>query len=300
VPRASGTTGDLDGVSVVIPAFNEAGGVGDQVRAVDAVLRQVGRPFEILVVDDGSTDRTAEIAATLPCRLLRQPENRGYGASLLRGLATAAHETVVIIDADGTYPAEAIPILLERARDCDMVVGARTGAKVEWPLARRPARWFLRKLASYLAEREIPDLNSGLRVLRRTQVERFRRILPSGFSFTTTITLAFICNEYRVAYVPIDYRKRVGDSKIRPIDAWNFTLLILRAMVLFNPLRVFLPLGLLLFLAGSAKFVYDIFRDNLSESAVMGILGAILIWSFGLLADQNARLGLDRRPGDGA
>lgn len=285
-------------VSVVIPAFNEEGGIAEQVRAVHDVLARRGRPFEIVVVDDGSTDRTAEIAAALPCRLLRNGENRGYGASLQRGIAAARSETIVMTDADGTYPAEEIPRLLEKAGDHDMVVGARTGENVSWPLLRRPARAFIRRLASFLAEKPIPDLNSGLRVLRRDHVRRFARILPRGFSFTTTITLALLCNDFRVAYVPIDYRKRIGTSKIRPVDTWHFTLLILRAMVLFNPLRIFLPLGLVLFLAGAAKFVYDLTLGNISESAVMGILAAILIWAFGLLADQNARLNLDRRPYD--
>ncbi len=289
-------SGPDDGVdvSVVIPAFNEEGGIAATVDSVHAVLSGTGRRFEILVVDDGSTDGTAAIAATKPCRLLRQPANRGYGATLKAGIAAARSDLIVITDADGTYPAEEIPRLLDQAAGHDMVVGARTGESVETPLVRRPAKWFLGRLASFLAETKIPDLNSGLRVLHRAQVRRYARILPSGFSFTTTITLAILCNEGRVAWVPINYRKRVGTSKIRPVDAWHFLLLILRAVVLFNPLRVFLPLGALLFLAGMAKFAYDIFQNNLSESAVMGILGAILIWAFGLLADQNTRLGLDR------
>lgn len=290
--------GSLD-LTVVIPAFNEEGAIADQVHSVARVLEQAGRKFEIIVVDDGSSDQTAERAKSTPCRLIRQPKNLGYGAALKRGIAAARSELILITDADGTYPSESIPELLARASDADMVVGSRTGSKVEWPLIRRPARWFLRRLASYLAERDIPDLNSGLRVFRRSHALRFARILPSGFSFTTTITLALLCNEYRVDYVPINYLKRVGSSKIRPIDAWNFLLLIVRAMVLFNPLRIFLPVGFFLFLAGIAKFVYDITKDNLSESAVMGILGAILVWSFGLLADQNSRLGLERRPWDG-
>ena len=154
--------------------------------------------------------------------------------------------------------------------------------------------WFLRVLASYLAGQKIPDLNSGLRVLKRSQVGRFSRVLPSGFSFTTTITLALLTNDYRVRYVTIDYRKRVGSSKIRPSHAYHFLLLILRAIVLFNPLKVFLPLGAVAFGVGAGKFIYDIFKQNLSESAVMGILAAIMIWSVGLLADQNTRLGMGR------
>jgi glycosyltransferase involved in cell wall biosynthesis len=257
-------------------------------------MESSGKNYEIVVVDDGSCDRTAAIAAELPCRLLRQSENRGYGAALKRGIAAARSELCVIIDADGTYPAADIPRLLAAAADHDMVVGARTGPQVRVPWTRRPAKWFLRQLASYQAERPIPDLNSGFRVLRRSQVQRFAHILPAGFSFTTTITLALLCNDYRVGYVPIDYGARVGRSKIVPADAYRFLLLILRAIVLFNPLRVFLPLGFLLFLAGVAKIVEDLIIGNLSESAVMAVLGAILVWCFGLLADQNARLSLPR------
>ena len=174
------------------------------------------------------------------------------------------------------------------------VVGSRTGDNVHDSVFRRPARSFLRRLASYLAGQTIPDLNSGLRVIRCRDVERFRHILPSGFSFTTTITLSLMCTDGAVGYVPIDYMKRVGKSKIHPGHAFDFLFLILRVIVLFNPLKVFLPLGLVFFLAGCGKFVYDITLSNLSESAVMGVLAAFIIWAVGLLADQNARLGLDR------
>ena len=175
-----------------------------------------------------------------------------------------------------------------------MVVGARTGANVHVAVLRAPAKWFLRNLASYLAGSKIPDLNSGLRVMRRSQVRAYQRILPSGFSFTTTITLALLCTERSVKYVPVDYRARKGTSKIRPSHAYHFLILILRAIVLFNPLKVFLPLGALAFLVGVMKFIYDIALENLSETAVMGILAAVSIWSVGLLADQSARLNLER------
>jgi glycosyltransferase involved in cell wall biosynthesis len=286
--------GELD-LTVVIPAFNEEGAVRREVERLHAILTKAGLRFEIIVVDDGSSDRTAEEAAQAPCRLLRQRENRGYGASLKHGIAEARSEIVAITDADGTYPPESLPSLVAQAASYDMVVGSRTGTEVHIPLARRPAKWFLNRLASYLAGRRIPDLNSGMRVMRRSLVERYARILPSGFSFTTTITLALLCNDYSVLYVPIDYAKRVGSSKIRPMHAYHFTLLILRAVVLFNPLKVFLPIGSMLFLFGLAKLIYDFALENVSESALLGILGAVIIWALGLLADQNSRLGLERK-----
>jgi glycosyltransferase involved in cell wall biosynthesis len=279
-------------VAVVIPAFNEEAGVGATVEQVRAALSTEGYTYEIVVIDDGSTDRTAVRAEAAGARVLRLPGNGGYGAALKAGIATTAAEYIVIIDADGSYPPETIPLLLAKASRADMVVGARAANSVNIPLIRRPAKWFLTRLASYLAGRPIPDLNSGLRVMRRSVLERFLAILPSGFSFTTTITLAMLSTNYRVVYEPIEYRRRVGSSKIRPIDFINFVILVLRTVVLFNPLKVFLPLGGMLFAGGVAKFVYDLFLWNLSESAVMAFLAAVMVWSLGLLADMVARLQL--------
>jgi glycosyltransferase involved in cell wall biosynthesis len=202
----------------------------------------------------------------------------------------------VITDADGTYPAESIPVLLGELGEYDMVVGARVGESVAIPLVRRPAKWFLRVLAGYLAGREIPDLNSGLRVMRKSLVKRFEHLLPSGFSFTTTITLASLCSGSLVRYSPINYHQRIGTSKIRPTHAFEFLLLILRTIVYFNPLKVFLPIGGLFFLGGLIKFVYDIYIGNFSETALLGFLGAAILWAVGLLSDQLSRLGL--RPRD--
>lgn len=283
-------------VTVVIPAYNEERGLAESLEVVHEVLESTGRSFEIIVVDDGSADRTAEIAAELPCRLIRQPRNMGYGAALKRGFREARSEIVIITDADGTYPAEEIPALFEQAETHDMVVGSRTGRNVHIPLVRRPAKWALRKLASYLAGYPIPDLNSGLRLIRRADVARFSHILPNGFSFTTTITLALLCNGMGVAYVPIDYKKRLGKSKIRPVDAWHFLVLSLRVAVLFNPLKVFLPVGALVAVGGMLKLTYDLTVGNLSETAVTCFLTTVIIWAVGLLADQNSRLGIDREP----
>ncbi len=281
-------------LTVVIPAYNEEDALGPEVDHIASVLSEAGITHEIIVVDDGSTDGTAEAARTKSCTLIRLPRNHGYGAALKKGIAAARSELVAITDADGTYPAEALPEMVPLAGEYDLVVGARTGGNVHIPMVRRPAKWFLRKLASWLSGFKIPDLNSGLRVIRRSLVRRYAHILPQGFSFTTTISLALLCNGFSVKYLPIDYRRRIGDSKIRAGHAWDFLLLILRVMVLFNPLKVFLPMGALAFLVGLAKFVYDVTKQDLSESAVMCLLTAILLWAIGLLADQNARLGLDR------
>jgi hypothetical protein len=174
----------------------------------------------------------------------------------------------------------------------EMVVGARIGSSVAIPAIRQPAKWLLGKLASYLAGRPIPDLNSGLRIMRKPLILRFKHLLPSGFSFTTTITLAALCTGCLVKYTPIDYHVRIGQSKIRPHHAFEFLLLILRTMIYFNPLKVFLPLGGIFFLGGLGKFSYDLWVGKASELAVLGFLGAAILWAVGLLSDQITKITL--------
>jgi glycosyltransferase involved in cell wall biosynthesis len=281
----------LPPISVVIPAFNEEEGVGTAVAAVRSVLTGSGIEHEVLVVNDGSTDDSAREAERAGATVVSLPEQRGYGAALKTGIAAARHDLIAILDADCSYPAEALPELLAHSARYDMVVGARVGPQVQEPGLRRPAKWFLRTLASYLAGRRIPDLNSGMRVVRRDLVERFSHVLPSGFSFTTSITLAAHCSGAMVRYHPIAYRRRVGQSKIRAYHAVQFLILVIRAIVYFNPLRVFLPLGAILFVGGMAKLVYDFYTENVSDSAAIGLLGAGILWSLGLLSDQIARIG---------
>ncbi|MEO8295412.1 MAG: glycosyltransferase family 2 protein [Gemmatimonadota bacterium] len=281
-------------VTIVIPAYNEAAHVAEQVRAVEKVMQASGWGFEILVVDDGSKDGTAEQAAATGVRVLRRRTNRGYGAALKLGVRSAKYPWILITDADGTYPTESIPALLALAEFNSMVVGARTGQTVHIPLVRRPAKEFLRALASYLAGQHIPDINSGLRLMRRDLIQKYIHLLPEGFSFTTTITLAAACNAHPVEYIPINYHARLGESKIRPRHAYDFTLLILRTIVFFNPLKVFIPIAFFLTVAGLAKFAYDVTLDNLSESAVLLLLGALIVFAVGLLADQNSRMAMNR------
>ena len=233
------------GLTVLVPAYNEEGGIERVIGWIRAALAPAGLEYEILVIDDGSGDRTADLAERAGARVLRHRGNRGYGEALKTGIRHAAHEWIAIIDADGSYPAEQIPELAERLAEADMVVGARTKAGAAIPLIRRPAKMFLTWLASYLAETKIPDLNSGLRIFRRALALEFLHILPSGFSFTTTITMAALNNGYIVEYVPVDYLKREGRSKIRPVrDTLNFLMLILRMTLLFRPLKIFIPLWL--------------------------------------------------------
>ncbi len=283
---------EVDGISVVIPAYNEEGAISDTIREVRSVMDASDYTYELLIVDDGSQDRTVELAKAEGATVIAQPENRGYGASLKTGIRRSSYDIIVITDADATYPSERIPDLIKALDGYDMVVGARTGENVAIPLVRRPAKWVLGKIASYLAGRSIPDLNSGLRVMRKPLVKRFAHLLPSGFSFTTTITLAALCSGSLVKYIPIDYHARVGQSKIRPGHAFDFLLLIIRTIVYFNPLKIFLPAGAIFFLGGLAKFAYDISMNNLSESALLGLFGAAGLWSVGLLSDQISKMAM--------
>jgi glycosyltransferase involved in cell wall biosynthesis len=283
---------ELAGVSVVIPAYNEEGAISDTIKEVRSVMDASKFEYELLIVDDGSQDRTVELATAEGATVIAQPENRGYGASLKTGIRRSKYDVIVITDADATYPSERIPELIDALEGYDMVVGARVGENVAIPLIRRPAKWVLGKIASYLAGRSIPDLNSGLRVMRKPLVKRFAHLLPSGFSFTTTITLASLCSGSLVKYIPIDYHARVGESKIKASHAFDFLLLIIRTIVYFNPLKIFLPAGAVFFLGGMAKFAYDVSKDNLSESALLGLFGAAGLWSVGLLSDQISKMAM--------
>jgi glycosyltransferase involved in cell wall biosynthesis len=216
------------GVTIVIPAYNEEDGIGPGIEAVKQALAASDWRYEIVVVDDGSSDRTAQCAEEHGAQVIRLGANNGYGAALKAGIARAQFAWVAIIDADCTYPANELPRMLEQVPEHDMVVAARTGTDVREPFARRPAKWALRKLAGALTGRTIPDLNSGMRVIRKAVVDEFAALLPSGFSFTTTITLAMISRGYAVAYLPINYYKRVGRSKIKPLHVFQFASLIVR------------------------------------------------------------------------
>ncbi len=281
-----------EGFTIIIPAFNEA----DSVAGIIEDIQKLKGTYEIIVIDDGSTDGTTEKLSKTGALTLRHQSNRGYGASLKTGIKNAKYDTIVITDADGTYPNEQIPELVKifKSEGLDMVVGARTTKRVEIPLIRRPAKWLITRLASYLSKTEIPDLNSGLRVMKKEVVEKFIKILPDGFSFTTTITLAMITNNYSVKYLPVDYFKRSGKSKIRPIyDTLNFIQLIIRMVLYFDPLRIFLPISLPLFFGGLILTIFQaIFLRNISTISVIILLSGVQLLAIGMLADL-----IDKRNG---
>ena len=273
-------------LSVLIPAHNEEEALANTIAAIEN-HRPMFREMEIIVIDDGSTDRTREVARSLPVTLIEHNINYGYGASLKEGLRVAKGELILITDADGTYPLQEIPTLAAEAASFDMVIGARTGDLSAIPLVRRIGKWIITQLAEYLARQQIPDLNSGLRIFRRDIALRFLAMYPDGFSFTTTITLAMLTNHYRLKFVPIPYGKRIGKSSIRPVrDFINFVILIIRICACFKPLSVFVPPALLLIFLGAIKGAIDYSQNHhLGALSVSMALTGIQMLFIGLVAD---------------
>jgi len=284
-------------LTVVVPCYNEEGAIEQSLAQLAQILRALP-PHEVLVVDDGSTDRTAEIlAAAAPrhpnVRVVRHAVNQGYGAALKTGIRRAKGGLIAIVDADGTYPYERLPDLLALAREADMVVGARTGEKVEYSAVRKIPKVFLKSYMEWLAGQAIPDMNSGLRIFRKTSAERFFNILPNSFSFTTTITLAMLTKRYDVRWVPINYTARIGKSKISPVrDTLRFAQLILRTGMYFAPLRVLMPVALVLFLGFLASLGYDLFvLENLTDKSVFLFMFSMNVAILALLADAIDKRG---------
>lgn len=279
-------------LSVIVPVYNEERAIGEVVSQIKEVVSTLKKGYEIIVVDDGSTDNSLKILQEIKgIRIIRHPYNKGYGATIKTGIKVAQYEWVLIIDGDGTYPVKDIPRLLQYTDRYDMVVGARTGKSVAVPLLRRPAKFLLTTMANFLAERKIPDLNSGLRVFRKSVALEFFHLIPSGFSFTATITLACLTNEYTVKYVPINYYKRKGKSTIHPFnDFINFTTTIVRVIMYFKPLRFFLIPTLMLIVIGLFYGLYTLIGyRNITDISILFILMGIQLAFIGLLADLIAK-----------
>lgn len=274
-------------VSIVIPAYNEEDGIASVLKQLLNIDFQE-KP-EIVVVDDGSTDRTVKILEDFrnDIKLIVHDNNMGYGAALKTGIQNANNDLIVITDADGTYPIQEIGKLVDAMRGYDMVVGARVGKNVHIPMIRRPAKWVLNKLANHLTKRNIPDINSGLRVMRKEIIKSFLHILPDGFSFTTTITLALLTNGAKVKYIPINYYKREGKSKIHPVqDTLNFLQLIIRTVLYFDPLKIFLPAGLFFIATSLLVLLYRLFiAKAFGVTATVLFICGIQLIAIGMIAD---------------
>jgi len=279
-------------VSIIIPVYNEEAVIGSVLEG----LREWRARAEIIVIDDASTDRSAEIAARAGVRVIRHRVNKGYGAALKTGIRAAVGDVIVMMDADGEHDTAQIQRLLDAMGDNDMVVGAR-GKGSHAPLMRRPGKWILSQVANYLAQTNIPDLNSGFRAFRKDIARLFLHILPNGFSFSTTLTLALFKEGFNIAYVPIITTPRVGSpSTVNPLrDGINTLMLIIRIIALFDPIKVFLPTSLALFLVGVSYWIGSgVFRYashiepafHIPTGALLVMLSAVIVFMFGIIADQ--------------
>jgi glycosyltransferase involved in cell wall biosynthesis len=276
-------------LAVIIPAYNEEHAVRGTVEEVRRALEGTPVSHEIIVVNDGSTDNTMAEARAGGARVIDFAANLGYGHALKAGIAASDSDLVAILDADGTYPPSALPAMVRLAASSDMVVGDRGRDMKNVPLIRRPAKWVLGMLASFLARRKINDVNSGLRVFRRPALTRFVALLPDGYSFTTTITLCMLASGLTVAYHPVAYGRRIGHSKIKARHFFKFVFLVFRLTLLFRPLRIFLPLGALLFAAGALRAALDPSHVRPSGLTLALIAGALVVWSLGFWAEALAR-----------
>lgn len=286
-----GTEERPSGVSIIIPAFNEASGIGPVLEKLCRVMGRTDITHEIIVVDDGSTDGTSSVISKFPVRVIRHSRNQGYGAALKTGVRAATHETIMILDSDGQHDPADIPRFVELARQHEMVIGVR-GEGSHSPGIRRPGKWLMGVVANYLAGMKIPDVNSGFRAFRRELVIGHSHILPNGFSFSTTLTIAVLKEGYDVAWVPIVVAERKGTSSVRMLrDGPNTLLLILRTIALFDPLKVLLPPSIMIGLFGVVLSVYGLIRFRaVPESGILLIIVGIFLFFFGILADQISSL----------
>jgi len=288
-------------VTIVLPCYNEQDHVIDEVQRICKAMDSSGQPYELLAFDDCSTDETLQrlhdAEPDYPqMKVIAFHHNSGSGTIRRIGSQQARGDVVVWTDADMSYPNERIPelvTLLDEDFTVDQVVGARITEEGSHKLLRVPAKWVIRKIAERLSGSKIPDLNSGLRAFRREVAKPYLRLLPPGFSCVTTITLAFLCNQHDVRYVPIDYAKRAGTSKFHfTKDAYRYILQVLRMIMYFNPLKVLMPLALWLLGVAVAKGVADQFVHNLfyfSNNTMLLFMSGLLTASLALLADLIVR-----------
>ena len=275
-----------------MPCYNEEFSVRDVVTELADKLKAMGQPFELIAVNDGSTDGTKRILeeSKIPDRIINHRSNRGYGASIKAGIRAASHEWVLIMDSDGQHPPENVPLLTEHCGECDMVVGARKHqSSHHW---RMPGKYLLRKLCEFLVGRRIPDVNSCFRLLRKSEALKYTHLCSDQFSFSTSITLAFMSDRLPVCFVPIDIRPRKGGNSLVNVGTGLSTfMLILRIIGTFSPLKIFMPPTILTFVVGFSYMTWGLITEfHAGSMAVILVIVSAILFCFGLIADQLALL----------
>ena len=283
---------DASTTSVIVPAFNEGAAIADVVAA----LRRDAAWHEVIVVDDGSSDDTGERARQAGAIVVRHPYNKGNGAAVKSGVRRATGANVLIVDGDGQHRPGDAQRLVAGLGEFDLVIGARSSA-TQATAARRVGNAVLNRLASYLTERQIPDLTSGFRAARRECLMEFLHLLPNGFSTPTTTTLAFLKAGYSVAFEPIDAEQRVGNSKIKfARDGAKFFLILLKIITIFSPLKIFVPVSVVTFSVGFLYAIWTIWtQSHVTNSSVLLIVLAVVVFLVGLVSEQISALRFESR-----
>jgi glycosyltransferase involved in cell wall biosynthesis len=279
----------MSSLSIIIPAKNEAAGL----RRVLPPLVQLYPQAEIIVVNDGSTDETSDICAEQGVLEVRHPYSKGNGAAIKSGARVASGDIMVFMDGDGQHDPESIAALLEELeRGYDLVVGARKGISSQASVARWSANTLYNKFASNMVGHPIPDLTSGFRAARRARFMEFLYLLPNGFSYPTTSTMAFFRAGYSVSFVPIKVAARIGKSHINLVrDGVRFFLIIFKIGSLYSPLKIFFPLSIVLLLLGGSNYLYTYLVDSrFTNMSAMMFLAAIMVFLIGLVSEQITNL----------
>lgn len=275
-------------ISIVLPAKNESGAISFTIESIIQLIPSA----EVVVVNDGSTDNTAELARTAGVKVVSHPYSKGNGAAIKTGARSATGNVIVFMDADGQHDAQDIPRLIEKINQgYDLVVGARQKGS-QASLGRGVANKLYNNLASYMTEHQVEDLTSGFRAVRADKFREFLYLLPNGFSYPTTSTMAFFRAGYSVAYVPIHAAKRIGKSHIHPLkDSVRFFLIIFKIATLFSPLKMFLPIAIILFLMATGWYGYTLYEyKRFTNMSALLYTGSVMIFLMGLISEQITAL----------
>jgi glycosyltransferase involved in cell wall biosynthesis len=280
-------------LTVIIPAYNEEGVIGDVIKGIHSILLpEYQDQYEILVIDDGSTDNTGDVAVEAGAIVIKHPHNIGNGAAIKSGIRSAKGKVLVMMDGDGQHSPQVIPALLEDIGTYDMVVGART-KKSDTSAHRNWANRIYNWLASYVSDQKIEDLTSGFRAIKTDVARNFVYLLPNTFSYPTTITLAVLRSGRSLLYIPFEAKRRIGKSKIRILnDGLRFLMIILRISTYYSPLKIYIPLGIMMFLLG---FGYGLFKviflnTRYGPTSAMLMTVSVVIFVVGLVSEQIAQL----------